>query len=140
MTLTAVLPSFRQSLPDPLQHDAWPPDTIATLDDLLVGGVSILADVRRIGVPLVHGDGVRAIAVGRVLARIEGFDDRVDLAVGVPDDLAYVWSEARVIGRISPSPAGGVRMSTPSRWQSAITVLPHDTAVGDLLAIPFVRA
>lgn len=140
MTLTAVLPSFRQSLPDPLQHDAWPPDTIATLDDLLVGGVSILADVQRIGVPLVHGDGVRAIAVGRVLSRIDGLDDRVDLTVGVPDDLAYVWSEARVMGRISPSPAGGVRVSTPSRLQGAITVLPHDTAVGDLLAIPFVRA
>lgn len=139
MTLTAMLPTLRHSLPDPLDPDAWPPGTTALLDDLIVGGVSLLREARRSGVPLVYGDGDRAVAVGWVIARADDPDDGVDLVADVPGDLAYTWAEARLIGRISVAPAGSVRLSSAIRRQRAATVLPRDLAVGDLLVIPFVR-
>lgn len=77
MTLTTVLPGPRQTLPGPLRHDTWPADTIAAPGDIVIGGVSLLQEACRSGMPLVHGDAVRAVAVGRVFARVDAFDDLV---------------------------------------------------------------
>jgi hypothetical protein len=42
MTLTAIIPSLRTSIPDPLDVNLWPELTTATTTDVIVAGVSLL--------------------------------------------------------------------------------------------------
>lgn len=77
--------------------------------------------------------------LARVFARVETFDDRVDLVLRCPDDLDYDWAEARLLGRVSVAPAVGVRLSSSERWQSARCALPRDVMLGDVVAVPVVE-
>ncbi|RII90022.1 hypothetical protein DZF98_12785, partial [Clavibacter californiensis] len=51
MTLTAILPSLRRSIPDPLAAVRWPAGTTATTTDLRVGAVSLVALAVERGTP-----------------------------------------------------------------------------------------
>lgn len=54
MTLTAMLPSLRRSIPDPISLDLWPELTRATTTDVFVAGVSLLRVVDLFGTPCAH--------------------------------------------------------------------------------------
>jgi hypothetical protein len=57
MTLTAILPSLRRSIPDPLQPRRWPEHTVPTVSDVVIGGVSLRRLVDITGTPaLLTGD------------------------------------------------------------------------------------
>lgn len=57
MTLTAILPALRRSIPDPLEPRHWPEHTVPTISDVVVGGVSLTRLVEITGTPaLLTGD------------------------------------------------------------------------------------
>lgn len=57
MTLTAILPTLRRSIPDPLQPGHWPEHTVPTVSDVVIGGVSLRRLVEISGTPaLLTGD------------------------------------------------------------------------------------
>ena len=140
MTSTTLIPGLRDTLPDPLPTDAWPASATAVPGDVTLLGVPLSVLALRAGLPFVHAAGARGVAVGRVIARVDGFGGRVDLVVGVPDDLDHRWPDARLLGRVSHARIEPVRLSSRSAWQGAAAPLPGDVGVGDLLAVPFARA
>lgn len=153
MTLTRLLPTLRRSIPDPIDPDAWPAATSATITDVEVGGVSLLRLVELCGTPAVHlgvavvcGTGghpaASAGSTGVAVARVVGASaDRSDRTVTIDAELTSLdpaWSEARLIGRAS------VARATPTTIRSvsgclapAPIALPADIEVGDLLALPY---
>lgn len=162
MTLTAVLPSLRRSLPDPLDHRLWPEHTVTAVDDVIVGAVSLVRLAQWEGTPCVMtGDlyhpkarDVRARGVGtdvtvvvmRVVSLDEG-DDRHGAAVDAQlAALPARWGECRLIGRVStarPRPVDllgaardGASLAQLDRTASATCCLPGDLREGDLLAVP----
>jgi hypothetical protein len=143
VTLTAILPSLRRSIPDPLTTRLWPDHTLATTVDLLVGGVSMVQLAHLCGTPCVHtGDHLVQAVAGRasahsdrtvVLARVVAVESsavRLDADLPAGDVL---WREARVLGRVSTAHASEFRL-VDSVLGAAM--LPADLVVGDLLAIP----
>lgn len=54
MTLTALLPTLRRSIPDPISLDRWPELTRVTTTDVFVAGVSLLRVVDLFGTPCAH--------------------------------------------------------------------------------------
>jgi len=158
MTLTSLLPSLRRSIPDPIAHDRWPEGTVATTSDVVVAGISLRHLVEVCGTPCVHsgaavkpGTGGRpsdtattAVLVMRITAvavhtsglSVVETDARLD-------HLRLVWSELRLIVRVSTARSGAVllaeRPDDPDLARAAnvsSVVLPLDLRVGDLLAVP----
>ncbi|WP_131880986.1 hypothetical protein [Curtobacterium sp. PhB191] len=54
MTLTAIMPTLRASLPDPMDPVLWPVHTVATTDDLVVAAISMVRLADLTGTPSVH--------------------------------------------------------------------------------------
>lgn len=149
MTLTDQLPSLRRTLPDPIAMDAWPEDTRARVDDVVVGGLSLRAVASVAGTPCVHAgaavlpgtgglpsrDATTSVVVTMVVAVTPHGDD-VLIALDVdPGDASPVWAEARLLGRASTAR----RRSTPVVREGRVIALPRiaaDMRAGDLLAIP----
>jgi hypothetical protein len=151
MTLTAILPSLRASLPDPLDATAWPAHTEPTTDDVRVRAVSMarLADVA--GTPCVHtaeeappryrprdwtprGMSVAVAAVTGVSRTASGL--ALDLDAALPD--CAVLDEARLIGRRTTAPRATAVVDAAGA--AAVLVVPADVAVGDLVCFPCRRA
>jgi hypothetical protein len=146
MTLTAILPSLRRSIPDPLAAALWPAGTVATTTDLRVGDVSLVALAAERGTPCVvtgpaveRGSSGRAsrtasasAVVLRILAVAPATDDapRALLLDADIAGLACTWSEVRLIGRASTAAA------RPAVVGGASVRLPADIAAGDLVAVP----
>ncbi|MFC7431962.1 MULTISPECIES: hypothetical protein [unclassified Agrococcus] len=149
MTLTDQLPSLRRTLPDPLAVDAWPEETRARVDDVVVGGLSLRAVAAVTGTPCIHAgaavrpgtgglpspDAVTSVVVAMVVALVPvagGCGAALDVdARGVP----LAWGEARLLGRASTArrvPTAvvscGLVIATPR--------LVADLHPGDLVAIP----
>ncbi|MFZ4896248.1 hypothetical protein ACL9RL_17535 [Plantibacter sp. Mn2098] len=116
MTLTTILPSLRRSIPDPLDPESWPATTAATTTDVVIAGVSLTRLAEWCGTPCVHtAPAVIPRSGGRpsaseqatvVLASVTG----VGVSAGGTliatidadlDDVNAVWSELRLIGRVS---------------------------------------
>lgn len=162
MTLTAVLPSLRRSIPDPLDHRLWPEHTVTAVDDVIVGAVSLVRLAQLEGTPCVMtGDlyhpkarDARARGVGTdvtvVVVRVMSLNgDGGHRGAAVDGRLAALparWSECRLIGRVStvrplPIELSGVDGDGPDtghvdRTAAATCALPGDLREGDLLAIP----
>lgn len=155
MTLTAVLPSLRRSIPDPLDERLWPEHTVSTVVDVVVGAVSLVRLAELEGTPCVMtGDlhhpkarDARARGIGtdvtvivmRVALRVDTQDGRrvatVDSHLG---DLPARWSECRLIGRVSTARAVSVDLApdVPDDAARVSVTLPADLRAGDLLAVP----
>lgn len=149
MTLTDQLPSLRRTLPDPLAIDAWPEETRARVDDVLVGGLSLRAVAAVTGTPCVHAgaavlpgtggvpcaDATTAVVVTMVVASVpHGTGTGVVLDVD-PGTTGLVWHEARLLGRASTAR----RIPQPIVRDSRVLAVPRlaaDLHPGDLLAIP----
>jgi hypothetical protein len=154
MTLTAILPSLRASIPDPLDPSAWPAHTETTTDDVRVSAVSMsrLADVA--GTPCVHtaeeappryrsrdwtprGMSVAVAAVTGVWRTHDGLVLELDAVLPA----CAVLDEARLIGRRTTAPrATAVVGGTRADGGTAVLVVPADVAVGDLVCLPCRRA
>lgn len=156
MTLTAILPTLRRTLPDPINIDAWPECSHVTTTDVVVGGVSMLRLVELCQTPCVHtatavipGTHGRpspyqdaAVIVVRVSAVEKNFDAaRVVLVNARLDTVHAVWRETRLIGRASTAKntsaivLAGESDQTPDLGRGVVE-LPADLREGDLLAIP----
>lgn len=156
MTLTAMMPSLRRTLPDPLNIDAWPESSHATTTDVIVSGVSMLRLVDVCQTPCVHTaaaviPGTRGrrspyqdavVVVVRVTAVLKNFDAaRVVLIDACLDSVNATWRETRLIGRVSTVKStaaillSGESHETPSLGRGVMD-LPDDLREGDLLAIP----
>lgn len=162
MTLTAVLPSLRRSIPDPLDGRLWPEYTVTAVDDVIVGAVSLVRLAQLEGTPCVMtGDlyhpkprDARARGVGTdvtvVVVRVmshDGSDGRRRAAVdGRLEALPARWSECRLIGRVSTVRPLAIELSAEDgdgadtgridETAAAMCTLPGDLRAGDLLAIP----
>ncbi|MCP2160011.1 hypothetical protein LX12_001190 [Williamsia serinedens] len=144
VTLTDILPTLRGSLPDPLDRTRWPAETLATVDDVAVQGLSLARTARLLGTPLVFrpaaGDpvGVVALTVSGVTAgpearRVLCGRTRLSSTVCVCGD-EMCWYEARLVGRVSVTHR---RPATLVACGAERTVdLPVDLGPGDVIAIP----
>ncbi|TFC57476.1 hypothetical protein [Cryobacterium sp. TMB1-7] len=156
MTLTAMMPSLRRTLADPLYIDAWPESSHATTTDVIVSGVSMLRLVDVCQTPCVHTatavipatHGRRspyrdaAVVVVQVTAVLRNFDAaRVVLIDACLDNVDATWRETRLIGRASTVKSStaillsGESHETPGLGRGMVE-LPDDLREGDLLAIP----
>ena len=66
MTLTRILPTLRRTLPEPLHRTDWPEHTRAAVDDLVVGGVSMVSLAGWCGTPCVHTGETSSVIVTRI--------------------------------------------------------------------------
>jgi len=136
MTLTDLLPSLRRSIPDPLDPRRWPARTTATLDDVVIEGVSLDRLTGWCGTPCVHTCDAGAV----IVARVEAVEERADGALDVWVDAelhrcAAFLGEARLIGRISTR--GDRRIALrPSADPVPDATLPGDVRAGDLVVVP----
>jgi hypothetical protein len=156
MTLTAIMPSLRRSIADPLSIDAWPESSQATTTDVIVSGVSMIRLVEVCQTPCVHtaaavipgSHGRRspyrdaAVVVVQVTAVLKNFDAaRVVLIDACLDNVNATWRETRLVGRASTVKRtaaillSGESHETPSIGRGVMD-LPDDLREGDLLAIP----
>lgn len=147
MTLTALLPTLRSSIPAPFDAAAWPAGSAPTLDDVTVRAVSVgrFADI--CGTPCVctgpavipasGGVASTTLSTTVVVATVTdaGPDTlRLDACVA---GLAAVWREARLIGRVSHAydePFAVV--DAHGEEPCGTVVLPGDVRVGDRIAFP----
>jgi hypothetical protein len=158
MTLTRLLPSLRRTLPDPISHDLWPEATIATTTDVVVSGISLLRLVEVCGTPCIHSGAAvvpgtngrpsdtakTAVLVVRVTEVVHHASGKTVIETDARlDNLRLVWSETRLINRVSTAHGGVVLIALrPVDPELAFTTdvssvdLPLDLTVGDLLAIP----
>lgn len=131
MTLTRLLPTLRRSLPEPLHPVDWPAHTRATLDDLVVAGVSMVRLAAWCGTPCVHTDEALSVIVTRVQHREQHADGTV--ALWFDADLETVAADpgqARLLARVTSAPVQRMRIGTRG------VDLPGDLAIGDLVAMP----
>lgn len=157
MTLTAVLPTLRRSIPDPLQHRHWPEHTVPTVSDVVIGGVSLRRLVEISGTPaLLTGDlphpkpaQARAQGIGndvtvlvfQVTLRVDtDSDKRVALTDCGFDRVTPYWDECRLIGRTSTAKNTTIELipgeTGSAPWPYPIVTLPADLHPGDLLTVP----
>lgn len=156
MTLTAIMPSLRRSIPDPFTVDAWPERSYATTTDVIVSGVSMLRLVDVCETPCVHTAAAvipgthgrpspsadAAVVVVRVTAVLKNFDAaRVVLIDACVDSVNATWRETRLIGRASTvRSTSAILLSGDShevpRVGRGLIELPDDLREGDLLAVP----
>ena len=145
MTLTQVLPTVRNSIPDPLTIDLWPEYTVATPTDVVITGVSMVELSHWCGTPCVHTAAavipgthgtpstteICSVVVATVTEVRHGGRLRLVLDTDL-DRCGAIASEARLVGRLSP--ARGIAAWV--RDGSDPAILPEDVHVGDLVAIP----
>jgi hypothetical protein len=152
VTLTDVLPSMRRSIADPLLRDAWPDRTRATVDDVVIAGVSLVRLADLCETPCVH---TGAAVVPRSGGRPSLVDDATAIVVGVRHvtrhssgaivvqldaqlgSVPVVLSEMRLIGRVSTVHDAAVVVGLQDDGPAvAVVDLPADLRAGDLLAVP----
>ena len=157
MTLTAILPTLRRSIPDPLEPRHWPEHTLPTISDVVVGGVSLTRLVEITGTPaLLTGDlphpkpaHARAHGIGNdVTVLVFRITLRIDTEAGKQvaltdcafDRVTPRWDQCRLIGRTSIAKNTTIELipgeSGAAPWPYPIVTLPGDLHQGDLLAVP----
>ncbi|MGG7510476.1 hypothetical protein [Plantibacter sp. YIM 135249] len=120
MTLTSIIPSLRRSIPDPIAPDLWPEHTTATTTDIVVSGVAMARLVDWCGTPCVHtaaavirGTGGRPSSTEQATVIVVTVTGTAVTASGMHvatidaelDEVEPVWSEMRLIGRVSTAHA-----------------------------------
>lgn len=154
MTLTQIIPTLRRSIPDPLHARSWPEHTSATVDDVVIAGVSLVRLAALCETPCVHtaeafvpGARMRpalrhdvAVIVVAITDVIDTPTGRVALIDGELSGARALWHESRLIGRVSTAPAADWSMlnasATAMTEPGATAALPADVRRGDLVAIP----
>lgn len=147
MTLTSLLPTLRDSIPSPFDKRVWPAGAVPRTDDVTISAMSLVRYAEICGTPcvcsgpaVIRDSGGRASAtdsVTVVVATVAAADRttvRVDARL---HDVDAVWSEARLIGRVSHAYDQQFALYDESSDDAVATVtLPGDPRVGDRIAIP----
>jgi len=152
MTLTDILPSMRRVIADPFVPDAWPERTRPTLDDVVIGGVSLVRLASICETPCVH---TGAALVPRFGGRVSTVDDATAIVVTVSNVCRHssgaivvqvdarlgavpvAIGELRLIGRISTAHDVAMVIGLQDEGPDlAVADLPGDLRIGDLLAVP----
>lgn len=146
MTLTSILPTLRDSIPSPLDADAWPAHTHATLDDVVMAGVSLLRIVELCATPCVHTGPAVIAWSGGMASPIESTTVVVTTvaatgADGIRLDAVFHghapwWPEARLLGRVSHARERSVPVLGADGAGTGLVRLPEDVRPGDLIAVP----
>jgi hypothetical protein len=160
VTLTAILPTLRASLPEPMDPTLWPAHTEATTGDVLVAAVSMVRLAEVVGTPCVHTAeqappryrprswtprevSVAVASVIRVRRPRTGVV-LLDLDAVLPG--CAVLDQVRLIGRVSTAPAIRTHVVSPCDGETEgpfhrlPAPLPGDVREGDLLCFPCVAA
>lgn len=155
MTLTALMPSLRRTLPDPIEIDRWPEFTTVSPTDVTIAGVSLVRLVDWCSTPCVHtaaavipgthgrpsDSAVTSVVITRVLAVSRPAQS--DLVVLVDAELCgcrIIASEMRLIGRASTAHRADAVITSGSLDAEIASSVPADIRVGDLLVVPCVGA
>lgn len=157
MTLTEILPTMRLSIPDPFDIGSWPMYTHPTVSDVIVAGVALTRLVELNGTPaLLTGDLPRpgmpharalgggtdvTVLVFRITLRVDTQEDkRIALTDCTFDGITALWSECRLIGRVSTSRSARIELIPGDvggvTWPHPVALLPGDLREGDLVAVP----
>jgi len=147
MTLTAILPTLRHSIPAPFDASAWPAGSVPTIDDVTVRAVSVGRYADICGTPCVcTGPAVIPASGGVASGTLSTTVVVATVTDATPDTLRLdacvsglgaVWREARLIGRVSHAydePFAVV--DAHGSDACARVVLPGDVRVGDRIAVP----
>lgn len=140
MTLTAILPTLRASIPDPLAAGCWPADTRATTTDVVVDGVSLHGLAMLCSTPCVHtADDAKpfTVVVTAVIDTTTTHDGRRLLVIDA--DLARAgatWTELRLLGRASVARSVPTVVCDPDKVLLAEVTMPADVSARDLLGVP----
>lgn len=160
MTLTALIPTVRASIPEPLHSRQWPARTVATTDDVLVAAVSMHRLATIAGTPCVHTAEQApppfrpprwqprdvTVAVASVLGVRRPRPGMVLLELDAALPACAVLDEIRLIGRVSTAPMSRTSVLTPcldgaeGPFRPLPAPLPNDVRVGDLLCFPCAAA
>ncbi len=160
MTLTALFPTLRASLPEPLRSLQWPARTEATTDDVLVNAVSMRRLAEIAGTPCVHtAEQSRpaftpphwqprdvTVAVASVLTVRRPRTGMVLLELDAALPACAVLDQIRLIGRVSTAPLAPTYVLTPCHdgtegpFHLLPAPLPSDVRDGDLLCFPCAAA
>ncbi len=147
MTLTALFPTLRASIPAPFDATAWPAGSAPTLDDVLVRAVSLGRYADLCGTPCVCTGPAVIPASGGVVSAVlsttvivatvrEATSDTVRLDACVAG-LDVMWREARLLGRVSLAYDETFAVVDAHGDEAGGTVvLPGDVRVGDRIAVP----
>jgi len=152
VTLPDILPSMRRSIADPLLLDAWPLGTRATVDDVVIDGVSLVRLADLCETPCVH---TGTAVLPRSGGRPSPVDDATAIVVAVRHVARHssgalvvqldarlgavpaVLGELRLVGRVSTAHDVAVVVGLEDDGPSvAVVDLPADLRAGDLLAVP----
>lgn len=146
MTLTALLPTLRSSIPAPFDSTAWPAGSAPTLDDVTVRAMSVGRYAEICGTPCVCTGPAVIPASGGVASAVLSTTVVVATVVHAgPDtlqvdacftDLDATWREARLIGRVSRAYDERFAVVDAHGEPSGTVVLPGDLRVGDRVAVP----
>lgn len=147
MTLTALFPTLRDSIPTPFDAAAWPAGSAPTLDDVTVRAMSVGRYADICGTPCVcTGPAVIPFSGGMasttlsttvvVATVVEVASGTVRLDAGV-GGLEVVWREARLIGRVSHAYDARFAVAGADGEDACGAVdLPGDVRAGDRIAVP----
>lgn len=149
MTLTDILPSLRRTLPSPWAIDAWPEATQATPIDVIQAGVSMLRVVELCETPCVHSacavvpgthgrpspDRVCTV-IATTIVDLTEVGGRLRATVDARLDVAAVWTEVRVLGRVTTGVNATVDLIDVAGAAAGPVMLPGDMRVGDILVMP----
>lgn len=147
MTLTSLLPTLRESIPAPLDDDAWPVHTHPTTDDVVVAGVSVGRIAEICGTPCVYtGAAVQPFTGGHasptewttiVLAHVTDTGPEGIRLDAVFHGHAPLWREARLLGRVSHAYEQRMPVvGADSETALGVVRLPEDVRAGDVIAVP----
>lgn len=147
MTLTALLPTLRASIPAPFDPSAWPAGSAPTLDDVTVRAISVGRYAEICGTPCVCTGPAVIPASGGVASPVLSTTVIVATVTDAGADtirldacaagLDVVWREARLLGRVSHAYDEPFAVLDAHGEESCGTVvLPGDVRVGDRIAVP----
>lgn len=146
MTLTALLPTLRASIPAPFDATAWPAGSSPTLDDVTVRAVSIVRYADLCGTPCVCtgpavipasggvASGIHSTTV--VVATVVDAESRTLRLDACVAGLGAVWREARLLGRVSHAYDATFDVVDAAGCAAGSVTLPGDVRPGDRVAFP----
>ncbi|MFF0910784.1 hypothetical protein ACFWZW_08875 [Microbacterium enclense] len=147
MTLTALLPTLRASIPAPFDATAWPAGSVPTLDDVTVRAMSVGRYADLCGTPCVCTGPAVIPASGGVTSGVLSTTVVVTTVMdATPDalridaslaDLGVLWREARLLGRVSHAyDEPFAVLDAHGAEVCGRVVLPGDVRPGDRIAVP----
>lgn len=146
MTLTALLPTLRASIPAPFDAAAWPAGSTPTLDDVTVRAMSIGRYADLCGTPCVctgpavipasGGVASTTLSTTVVVATVVVADPRLLQLDARVDGLGAMWTEARLLGRVSFAYDETFEVVDARARSVGRATLPGDIRAGDRVAFP----